>query len=125
MQTKSGMSDSILNGFGNGSTASADRKAENVISGASSEFHNFIADIENLIKETTTLTGEELSRAKEKLTTRLAEAKESAQDVGGAIAQRGRRAATVTNEYVHEQPWKVIGASALIGLLVGFALTRR
>mgnify|MGYP000739365070 CR=1 FL=1 len=108
--------------YGDGSTADT---ANKLATGVSEEFHNFIADIENLIKETTTLTGEDLSRAKEKLTTRLAEAKESVQDVGGAIAQRGRRAATVTNEYVHEQPWKVIGASALIGLLVGFALTRR
>ncbi len=106
MQTKTAMSDKVL-------------------SGASSEFHNFLADIEDLIKETTTLTGEDLTRAKEKLSNRLAEAKESVQEVGSALAQRGRHAASVTNDYVHEQPWKVIGASAAIGLLVGFALTRR
>lgn len=99
--------------------------SNNVLSDASSDFQNFVSDIEDLIKETSTSTGEELSRAKDKLSKRLAEAKESVKDVGADIAQRGRNAATVTNEYVHEQPWKVIGASAAIGLLVGFALTRR
>lgn len=99
--------------------------SDKVLSGAASEFQHFLADIEDLIKETTTLTGEDLSRAKEKLSNRLAEAKESVQEVGSAVAQRGRRAASATNDYVHDQPWKVIGASAAIGLLVGFALSRR
>lgn len=95
------------------------------LSDASSDFQNFVSDMEDLIKETSTSTGEELSRAKDRLSKRLAEAKESVKDVGADIAQRSRNAATVTNEYVHEQPWKVIGASAAIGLLIGFALTRR
>jgi len=109
MQIKSAMSNNGLSG----------------LSGASNDFQHFLSDIEDLIKETTTSTGEDLSRAKDKLNKRLAEAKESAQEVGADIVQRGRQAATATNEYVHEQPWKVIGASAAIGLLVGFALTRR
>lgn len=99
--------------------------SDKALSNASSDFQHFLSDIEDLVKETTTLTGEDLSRAKDKLSKRLAEAKESVQDVGADIVQRGRRAATVTNDYVHEQPWKVIGASAAIGLLIGFALTRR
>lgn len=98
---------------------------DKALSSVSSDFQRLLSDIEGLIKETSTLTGEELIHAKDKLSARLAEAKESVRDVGADIAQRGRHAATATNNYVHEQPWKVIAASAAIGLLIGFALTRR
>ena len=105
--------------------ASVGSKVDAAMSDASSEFHNFLSDIEDLVKETTTLTGEDLSRAKAKLSERLAEARESVGEMGNAIAQKARNTATVTNDYVHEQPWKAIGAGAAIGLLVGFALARR
>jgi len=100
-------------------------KANQVAANASSEFQNFIADVEDLVKETTTLTGEDLTRAKAKLSARLADAKDSVVEMGGEIAQRARKGAKATDDYVHEQPWKAIGAGAAIGLLVGFALARR
>ncbi|MEO8001055.1 MAG: DUF883 family protein [Arenimonas sp.] len=100
-------------------------KAGKVADNASSEFQNFIADVEDLVKETTTLTGEDLSRAKAKLSARLADAKESVVGMGGEIADRARKGAKATDDYVHEQPWKAIGAGAAIGLLIGFALARR
>ena len=100
-------------------------KAGKVADNASSEFQNFIADVEDLVKETTTLTGEDLARAKEKLSARLADAKDSVVSMGGDIADRARKGAKATDDYVHEQPWKAIGAGAAIGLLVGFALARR
>jgi ElaB/YqjD/DUF883 family membrane-anchored ribosome-binding protein len=112
----------------NGSTKDSDaikNKAEKVMNNASSELHNFIADIEDLVKEATTLTGEDLKKAKAKLSERLSEAKESATEMGGVMKQRVRQSAISTNEYVHEQPWKAIGAGAAIGLLVGFAIARR
>lgn len=100
-------------------------KAGKVAENASSDFHDFIADVEDLVKQTTTLTGEDLARAKVKLSARLAEAKESVVDMGGDIARRARNGAKATDDYVHEQPWKAIGAGAAIGLLIGFALARR
>lgn len=100
-------------------------KANQVAENASSEFHNFISDVEDLVKETTTLTGEDLNRAKAKLSARLAEAKESVVEMGGEIAKRAKKGAVATDDFVHEQPWKAIGAGAAIGLLIGFALARR
>ncbi len=100
-------------------------KVGHVASNASSEFHNFIADIEDLVKETTTLTGEDLNRAKARLSARFAEAKDSVAEMSGEIAKRVRSGAAATDQYVHEQPWKAIGAGAAVGLLIGFALARR
>jgi len=93
--------------------------------GISSEFKHFLSDIEDLVSQATSLTGEDLSKAKRTLTTRIDAAKHSLEDLGGNIAQKAKTSATATNEYVHEQPWLAIGAGAAIGLLVGYLVSRR
>jgi ElaB/YqjD/DUF883 family membrane-anchored ribosome-binding protein len=109
---------------GQGATA-ATPAAEDSLSGVTLEFHNFLADMEDLIKATTSLTGEDLARARAKLGERVAAARQSVEAMGGAIAHRARNTATVTDAYVHEQPWKAVGIGALVGLLLGFVLARR
>lgn len=124
MNNISNYSDSQSNGIGK-DTKTISNKAEAVMDNASSELHNFIADIEDLVKEATTLTGEDLNKAKVKLSARLSEAKQSVAEMGGSLKQHARKSANSTNEYVHEQPWKAIGAGAAAGLIIGFALARR
>lgn len=89
------------------------------------EFQNFVTDIEDLVKATTNLTGDDLSRAKAKLQQRISSAKDSAENIGENIVNRARKTAETTNTYVHEQPWSAMGASAAVGLLLGFLLARR
>lgn len=113
------------NGQGNGQSAIAKAASAFSVSGVSREFQNFLSDIEDLIKDTTSLTGEELARAREKLNARVASAKDSLENMGESIVQRAKQGATVTNEYVHEKPWKALGASTVIAFLLGIALARR
>jgi ElaB/YqjD/DUF883 family membrane-anchored ribosome-binding protein len=89
------------------------------------EFHNVLTDAEDLIQATRTLTGEALAQARAKFGERIQAARKSAEQMGGAIADRSRAAATSTNAYVHEQPWQAIGAAAVVGALLGFLLARR
>ena len=89
------------------------------------EVHGFLADIEDLVKAATSLTGEDLARAKAKIAERVAAARKSVEDAGTAIAQGARRGATVTNDYVHRSPWQAIGIGAAGGLLLGLLLARR
>lgn len=119
---KTHLSGSSASAYGDSATANS---ASKLGAGVSEEFHNFIADIEDLVKDTTSLTGEDLSRAKEKLSARLASAKESLGQLGSDVADKARKTADVTNTYVHEQPWKAIAIGATVGLLLGFALARR
>jgi ElaB/YqjD/DUF883 family membrane-anchored ribosome-binding protein len=101
----------------------ADVKAD--VSTLASEFRNFVTDVEDLIKATTSLTGEDLNRAKAKLGQRIAAAKVSVEEVGDQLATRARKTAESTNAYVHERPWTAIGAGAAAGVLLGYLLTRR
>lgn len=89
------------------------------------EVHGFLADIEDLVKATTSLTGEDLARAKAKITERVAAARKSVEDASAAIAQGARRGVTATNGYVHENPWQAVGIGAAGGLLLGLLLARR
>lgn len=94
-------------------------------SNIANEFNNFVSDVEDLIKATTHLTGEDLTKAKAKLNERIASAKESATEIGESLANRARKTAETTNTYVHEQPWNAVGVGAALGLVVGYLLARR
>ena len=94
-------------------------------SGVSGEFKSFVSDIEDLVKSSASLTGDELEKAKQKIGDRINQAKSSFEDVKESIVDRAKKTASVTDDYVHEQPWTAIGAGAAIGLFVGFLLARR
>ena len=91
----------------------------------SEEFHNFVADMEDLFKSSASLTGDELAAAKEKITSRLNEAKSHLSDAKESVTERARHTYEAADEYVHEQPWSAVGAGAALGLLIGFLIARR
>jgi ElaB/YqjD/DUF883 family membrane-anchored ribosome-binding protein len=93
--------------------------------GLSREFRDFLADVEDLIKATTSLTGDELARARARLNERVSEARESVEALGAEVDQGARRGAAVTDTFVHDQPWKAIGVGAAVGVVFGFLLARR
>jgi ElaB/YqjD/DUF883 family membrane-anchored ribosome-binding protein len=115
----------IPNSTVNAHTASAAVKPNGGSSNVTREFHNFLADIEDLIKATTSLTGEDLARATAKLSERVATAKESIEDMGDTIVLKARKTAASTSSYVHANPWKAIGAGAALAFLLGFVVSRR
>lgn len=121
MQTKSNSPESGGNGQADRAKTSAIAKAD----GVPREVRNFLTDIEDLISSTTSLTGEDLTRAKAQLIERVTAARASVEQMSVALTDRARNTAKVTNEYVHEQPWKAIGAGAAIGFLLGLVLARR
>jgi ElaB/YqjD/DUF883 family membrane-anchored ribosome-binding protein len=90
-----------------------------------SEVRNFVADIGDLITATTSLTGADLARAKEKLIERAAAAKAALARMGSEVSERARQTARVTDDYVHDRPWQAIGIGAVLGLVIGIVLARR
>lgn len=124
MQSNSYLPDLGANGSAAGSKSST-ATGNSAKAVASRELHNFLADIEDLVKEASSLTGDELTRARAQLNERVGAVKESLQDMGGSLAERARKSVSATNDYAHEEPWKAIGAGAAIGMLLGFLLARR
>jgi ElaB/YqjD/DUF883 family membrane-anchored ribosome-binding protein len=117
---------STLNGSRDGFSSDSVRASiSKVTGGLSAEFRDLVADIEDFLTATTTLTGEQLEQAKQKVRTRVASAKEVVASASDSALARARRSAEVTNEYVHEQPWMAVGAGVAIGFVAGLLVSRR
>ena len=119
MQAKTSVSEAGFNGQGDATPVATAGAA------VSREFTNVLADAEDLLKATTAITGEDLARIRAQLAKGVAAAKQSIEDMGGAVADSARKTAKATDTYVHEQPWKVIGASAAVAFLLGVLVARR
>lgn len=89
------------------------------------EFQSFLADVEDLIQATTSLTGQDLVQARAKLAARVSAARESVEGLGDAAVDRARETAKFTNDWVSENPWPAIGIGAALGVMLGFVLARR
>ena len=66
-----------------------------------------------------------LEEAKEQLNERIATARNCLDDVSDSLVQRARKSATITNNYVHTQPWASVGIGAAVGVVIGFVLARK
>ncbi|MDY0014257.1 MAG: DUF883 family protein [Rhodocyclaceae bacterium] len=84
-----------------------------------------VADAEELIKLTAGQAGEKLSDVRGRLTDRLAEAKVRLADMEAAVVEKTKQVARVTDDFVHENPWRSIGAAAGVGFLLGLLIGRR
>ncbi|MDO8262708.1 MAG: DUF883 family protein [Gallionella sp.] len=84
-----------------------------------------VVDAEELLRATANQAGESAAAARARIQESLQVVKEHLDTAETAVIERARQAAKVTDEYVHENPWKVIGISALAGAVVGMLIARR
>lgn len=84
-----------------------------------------IGDADNLVKEVANSTAAGLYAARTKLGTRLTEARYRLDDARIALTEKARGATDATQEYVMDNPWKVLGVAAAAGFLIGVLLSRR
>jgi ElaB/YqjD/DUF883 family membrane-anchored ribosome-binding protein len=89
------------------------------------EYHALLSDLEHLIGSATSMSSDELSRAKAALGARIDAARSSIGNASAAVIDGAKRGARATDEFVTERPWSAVGITAVAGLLVGFLLGRR
>jgi ElaB/YqjD/DUF883 family membrane-anchored ribosome-binding protein len=83
-----------------------------------------VTDAEELLRATAGQTGEKVAAARERIQANLAIAKERLVEVQQSAVEKTKQAAKVTDEYVHENPWKAVGVAAGVGLVVGMLISR-
>lgn len=83
-----------------------------------------VADAEELLRATAGQAGEKVSAARERIQENLAAAKQRLAAAQDAVIARTKEAAKVTDEYVHENPWKAVGIAAGVGLVIGMLISR-
>jgi len=84
-----------------------------------------VSDAEDLLAATAGQTDSKITELRARAKENLLVARERLADADAAMRERARRAAAVTDEYVHDHPWSSIGAAAAIGMLIGVLLGRR
>lgn len=84
-----------------------------------------VEDAEELLRATANQAGVEASSARARIQESLQVVKGRLASAEDAVIERTREAAKVTDEYVHDNPWKAIGISACVGAIVGMLIARR
>jgi len=90
-----------------------------------SDLKGLIDDADDLLKDVANSGAEEFSAMRIKVAARLGEVKSRFDDARSAVTQTARGATDATNQYVRENPWKVIAVAAFAGLVTAFLYTRR
>jgi ElaB/YqjD/DUF883 family membrane-anchored ribosome-binding protein len=96
------------------------------------ERDQLLADVRSVLNSTEELlasAGEEGSAGaieiRRKVAQNLKLAKDRLNQAQEAISERAKAAAKVTDEYVHENPWKSIGLAAGVAFILGVLVARR
>mgnify|MGYP003423510275 FL=1 len=89
------------------------------------DFKVVVADAEALLRATANDAGEKVMAARERIQTSLVDAKVRLAQAEAAIIDKTRQAARATDQYVHDNPWKAVGISACVGLVIGVLIARR
>ncbi len=89
------------------------------------EVASVVSDAQETLKRANTETAEKARALRSDVEAQLLRAKLRLQELQGQAMERTRAAAQATDTYVHENPWQVLGAAALVGFLLGIAINRR
>ncbi len=89
------------------------------------DFKIIVADAEELLKATASQAGEKAAAAREQIQESLHRAKIKLAEAEDALMNSTKQAARVTDEFVHENPWRAVGIAAGVGLIVGLLIGRR
>jgi ElaB/YqjD/DUF883 family membrane-anchored ribosome-binding protein len=89
------------------------------------DFDNVVSDAQELLKTIGNEGDARVADAKKRMQASLSVAKDRLAELQATATDGARAAAKTTDDYVHENPWAVIGASAGVGVLVGYLLARR
>lgn len=83
------------------------------------DFSKIATDSEALLRAMASMPGEKVSSLRASVESTLANARQQLRDLQGAAYERTAAAARATDEYVHENPWPLIGAAAVLGFAIG------
>ncbi|WEN42740.1 hypothetical protein CKCBHOJB_02340 [Thauera sp. GDN1] len=89
------------------------------------DLKGLVTDVESLLKEVLSASGEEINAAGMRIDDRLGEAKARLVRARVAASKGMGEAADITQAYVVRNPWKVLGGTALAGLIIGAMLRSR
>ncbi len=95
------------------------------ISTTQQELEKLVADLRSLISNRDLDTVPEIRALRQRLDDGMQQVRESTRRAAQDAANRAKDAAVAADQYAHDEPWRVAGASLAVGALVGFLFSRR
>ncbi|MDY7547300.1 DUF883 domain-containing protein [Glaciimonas sp. CA11.2] len=89
------------------------------------DMQSLVREALKTLREASFETGEKATNLINKGIGLLDDTLAKAQQVQSAAIDGGRAAITSTDEYVHENPWRVIAISLAVGVLAGVCVSRK
>lgn len=89
------------------------------------DLRQVISDAEDLLRLGAEQTGERAVEWRARVEDRITDARHKLAALQDTAVERAKAAGHAADDYVHEHPWKAIGAAAGIGLIVGLLIGRR
>ena len=77
-----------------------------------------VDDAEALLREAAGATGDRAAELRERALKSLRATRETLHETQDIVLEQGRRAARVTDDYVHDNPWQAVAAAGLAGLVL-------
>ncbi|MHB1098482.1 MAG: DUF883 family protein [Burkholderiales bacterium] len=89
------------------------------------DFNAVAADVEALLTATASQGGEKLAEIRARVEESLKGARAGMARAQTALVVKAKSAGKTADVYVHENPWKIVGAAAGIALVIGVLIGRR
>lgn len=89
------------------------------------DLRQVISDAEDLLRLGAEQTGANASEWRARVEERITQAKYKLADLQDSAIERAKAAGHAADDYVHDHPWKAIGAAAGVGLIIGLLIGRR
>ena len=67
----------------------------------------------------------ELEEMTDELRAGIKSGKYNLSEIQRMLSEKGKEAATATDEFVRENPWAALGVAAAVGCLVGFLISKK
>lgn len=89
------------------------------------DLKSVVGDAGDLISNVAASGADELAQARTNLEARLGQAKTRLIDAGQAVSDKAKCSVDATDQFVRDNPWKVLGIAAAAGIVIGAILSRR
>jgi ElaB/YqjD/DUF883 family membrane-anchored ribosome-binding protein len=90
-----------------------------------SDVKTLVNDTEELVKATAAQAGDKIVDVRNRAQAAVNNLKPQLVKIETVVVEKAKSTATVTDAYIHENPWVAMGVSAGVGLVIGLLIGRR
>jgi ElaB/YqjD/DUF883 family membrane-anchored ribosome-binding protein len=89
------------------------------------DFGDTLDEAEDLLRQAAKETGDRASSLRAQVEEKLLNAKQRLLDFEEEALDRAKAAARLTDDYVRDNPWQIVGVAVALGFVAGLLISRR